>query len=67
MKGVGWIVILLAMLTAVYLVVKDLDALQGGGQGGKAVLQPLEQAKGAAELAQRTQDSLKQALDKIDR
>lgn len=66
MRGVGWVVIMLAMLAAVYLVAKDLDAVKGDREG-RAVIEPVERARETADLVQRTQDSLKQALDHIDR
>ena len=45
---------------------KDLDVLRGD-RGGRAVIEPMEQARETADLVQKTQDSLKKALDNIDR
>ena len=65
MKGVGWIAIVLALLGVTYLVTKDLGALTGD-RGGKAVLEPLQQAKETAELTGRTQRQLQEGLKEID-
>ena len=64
MKGVGWIAIVLALLGVTYLVTKDLGALTGE-RGGKAVLEPLQQAKETADLAGRTQRQLQDRLDEV--
>lgn len=66
MKGVGWIVIMLALLAAVYLVAKDLDTFRGD-RDGRAVVEPMERARETVDLARKTQDQLKKALDGIDR
>lgn len=62
MKGFGWIFILLALLTGMYIVAKDMNALTGE-RDGKVVVEPLEQAKETAnkleEVQKRTNDQLK--------
>lgn len=65
MKGVGWIVIMLALLGVTYLVVQDLDVLTGE-RGGETVLEPLEHAKDTANLVQKTRDDLQKRLDNLD-
>ena len=66
MKGFGWLVILAALLTVTYLVVRDLEALQGR-RGDRVVLEPMEQAKEAANQVTRTRDAIQRGLDNIDK
>ncbi|MBE0616644.1 MAG: hypothetical protein IH608_01790 [Proteobacteria bacterium] len=66
MKGFGWLIILAALLTVTYLVVRDLGVLQGE-RGGRTVLEPMERAKETAELVNRTQGDLQRRLDNIDK
>ncbi len=66
MKGVGWIVILLGLLGAGYLVARDLGVLRGE-RGGRVVVEPLERAREVSDLARRAQDALGDALEQIDR
>jgi len=66
MKGFGWLVILAALLTVTYLVVQDLDVLQGK-RGERTVLEPMEIAKETADLVNRTQDNLKRRLDELEK
>ncbi len=66
MKGFGWLVILAALLTVTYLVVRDLDVLQGQ-RGERTVLEPMEAAKETADLVNRAQDDLKRRLDNLDK
>jgi len=66
MKGFGWIVILAALLTVTYLVVRDLDVLQGN-RGERTVIEPMERARETADLVNRTNDALKKSLDNIDK
>lgn len=65
MKGFGWLVILFALLTVSYLVVRDLDVLQGT-RGERTVLEPMEIAKDTADLVNRTKGDLKKRLDALD-
>lgn len=66
MKGVGWIVVLLALLGVTYLITQDLSSLTGHREG-KVVIEPLRQTKEAADLANRTQKVLKDQLEGIER
>jgi len=66
MKGIGWIVILAALLTVTYLVVRDLDVLQGS-RGERTVIEPMERARETVDLVNRTNDALKKSLDNIDK
>ncbi|WP_025322577.1 hypothetical protein [Deferrisoma camini] len=66
MRGLGWIVILLGLLGAGYLVAQDLGVLQGRREG-RAVLEPLERAKEAARGVQDAEDALKKALEKVQK
>ena len=65
MKGLGWIIVLLGLLGAGYLLARDLGVIQGAREG-KVVLEPLEQARDAAGLVKTEQDALRKALDRID-
>jgi hypothetical protein len=65
MKGFGWLVILFALLTVTYLVVCELDLLQGA-RGERTVLEPMEVAKETADLVTRTKGDLKRRLDALD-
>lgn len=65
MKGFGWLVILFALLTVSYLVVHDLDVLQGT-RGERTVLEPLEIAKETTDLVHRTTGERKKRLDALD-
>ncbi|MDW7711497.1 MAG: hypothetical protein SCH98_13595 [Deferrisomatales bacterium] len=65
MKGFGWLVILFALLTVTYLVVRDLEVLQGT-RGEHTVLEPMEIAKETAARVTRTQDERKRRLDALD-
>ena len=66
MKGFGWLVILAALLTVTYLVVRDLGVLQGN-RGERTVIEPMERAKETVDLVNRTQDELKRKLDNLDK
>ncbi|GAB4267459.1 MAG: hypothetical protein Kow0092_20830 [Deferrisomatales bacterium] len=66
MKGIGAVVILIAMLIVGYLVVRDLGA--GAGDPNRpAALEPLDRARDAADLVRRAQGSLQEALDRAER
>ncbi len=62
MKGIGWIVILLGLLGVTYLVTRDLGSLRGEREG-KVVVEPLQKAKEAADVARQTQKALDQGLN----
>jgi hypothetical protein len=66
MKGIGWIVMVFALLAVTYLVVQDLGVLRGERQG-QVVMEPMERAKETAELVRNTQDAVKKAIEKADR
>jgi hypothetical protein len=65
MKGIGWIVIMMALLGVGYLVVRDLGVLRGE-QAGEVVIDSLERTRDTVSLVEKTQNSLQKALDKID-
>jgi hypothetical protein len=62
MKGFGLIVVLAALLTITYLIVRDLDTLHSRS-GDRVVLEPVEAAKGTVDLLNRTQDERRQRID----
>lgn len=65
MRGVGWIVILLSLLAVTYLVTRDIDSLRGH-RGEQTVVEPLQRAAEAANVATRTQKQLDERLKKIE-
>ncbi len=66
MKGFGWLVILAALLTVTYLVVRDLGVLQGK-RGEQTVIEPMERAHETVDLVNRTNDAIKKGLENIDK
>lgn len=62
MKGLGLIVVLAALLTITYLVVRDLETLHSRN-GERVVLEPLEAAKGTVDLLNRTQDDRRRRIE----
>ncbi len=63
MKGIGWIAILLALGAGAYLVLRDLGALQGG-RPGRVVLEPLKEAREAADAVRSASEALREAIQK---
>ena len=63
MKGLGWIAILLALGAGAYLVLRDLEALRGG-RAEHAVLEPLREARQAADAVRSAQEALREAIRK---
>ena len=66
MKGFGWLVILAALLTVTYLVVRDLDVLRGK-RGEQTVIEPMERARETVDLVNRTNDAIQKGLENIDK
>jgi len=65
MKGIGWIVVLLALLIGMFIVAKDMNSLTGE-RDGKVVVEPLEQAQETANKLNKLQDSASRRLDEIN-
>ncbi len=63
MRSLGWIVILVALGAGAYLVLRDLEALQGG-RPGQVVLEPLKEARQAADAVRSAQKALREAIRK---
>jgi hypothetical protein len=66
MKGVGIVVVLLGVLGVVWLLARDVQSVTGE-RGGRAVVEPLQKAKEAADVANRSQQDLQNQLDNINR
>jgi hypothetical protein len=60
MKGATWVLVLLGLLAAVYLVGNDLKSVRGEREG-RAVVEPLQRAREAAAAADASGKVLEEA------
>lgn len=63
MKGVTWILVLLGLLGAVYLLGRDLQSIRGD-RAGPAMVEPLQRAKDAATATESAGKALEEAVKK---
>lgn len=66
MKTVGIVVVLLGVLGVAWLLVRDVESVTAGGDG-KAVVEPLQRAKDAADSANQVQKAMQDRLNELDK
>ncbi len=63
MRGVFFVVILIAMLIVAFLVMKDMESKSGGNEVGK--IEMIDMAKDAAKDAEKAADLLKKRAKEV--